>query len=310
MILRILLIGKNGQLGAELEKSLVRIGELQAIGRKDCDLSKPQEVRSTIRHCKPQLIVNAAAYTAVDLAESEEATARAINADAPALLAEEANLLGAAMVHFSTDYVFDGRKGSPYEESDPVNPLNVYGKSKLLGEEAIRASGVSHLIFRTEWVYGVRGRNFLLTILKLASEREELRIVNDQIGAPTWCREIAQATSAVLRQLLLNDHVSSRFSEFSGTYHMSAGGAATWYDFARAILDESSRMECRPRWVQQATNGKPLISKRILPITTTDYPTPARRPSYSLLSNSRLRERFGIDLRDWRASLSDDFRDG
>jgi dTDP-4-dehydrorhamnose reductase len=310
MTLRILLIGKNGQLGAELEKFLGRMGELKATGREDCDLSKPAEIRAAIRHVNPQLVVNAAAYTAVDLAETEEATARAINADAPALLAKEANLRGAAIVHFSTDYVFDGRKRSPYEESDPVNPLNVYGKTKLLGEEAIRASGVPHLIFRTAWVYGTRGKNFLLTILKLASEREELRIVNDQIGAPTWCREIAQATSEVLRQLLLNDHLSSPFPEFSRTYHISAGGVATWYDFARAVLDEVSKTECQLRWVQQATNGKPLISKRILPITTTEYPTPARRPSYSLLSNNRLKERFGIQLRDWRIALSDVFRDG
>jgi dTDP-4-dehydrorhamnose reductase len=307
---RVLLIGKNGQLGAELEKSLLSIGELTALGREHCDLSKPHEIRAAIRQVEPQLIVNAAAYTAVDLAESQEATARAINAHAPALLAEETNRRGAALVHFSTDYVFDGAKCSPYEESDPVNPLNVYGKTKALGEEAIRASGVPHLIFRTEWVYGTRGKNFLLTVLKLASEREELRVVSDQVGAPTWCREIAQATVRVLHHVLPNEQIGSRFSGFTGTYHMTAGGATTWYDFARAILEEASKVACEPLWIKRATNGNPLVTNHILPITTAEYPTPARRPAYSVLSNNRLRKCFGIELQDWRAALTDVFQSG
>jgi dTDP-4-dehydrorhamnose reductase len=310
MTRRILLIGKNGQLGAELENSLGSIGELKAIGRNDCDLSKPDQIRSAIRYADPQVIVNAAAYTAVDLAESDEATAKTINADAPALLAWEGNLRGAAIVHFSTDYVFDGTKRTPYEESDRVNPLGIYGKTKLLGEEAIRASGVPHLIFRTQWVYGPQGKNFLLTILKLASEREELRIVNDQVGAPTWCRELSQATLAVLNQVLSNKQIGSCFSEFTGTYHMTAGGSATWCDFARAILDEASKSRYGPLWIQRATKGRSLITKRVLPISTAEYPVPARRPAYSVLSNNRLKERFGFQLKDWRAALSDVFRCG
>jgi dTDP-4-dehydrorhamnose reductase len=225
-------------------------------------------------------------------------------------LAEEAHRLGAALVHFSTDYVFDGAKRSPYEESDPVNPLNVYGKTKALGEEGIRASGIPHLIFRTEWVYATRGKNFLLSILKLASEREELRVVNDQMGAQTWSREIAETTLAVLNHVLLNKQIGARFFEFAGTYHMTAGGVATWYDFARAILDEASKSGSESGWIDRATRGRPLIAKRILPITTAEYPAPARRPAYSVLSNNRLRERFGLELRDWHTALVDAFRRG
>jgi dTDP-4-dehydrorhamnose reductase len=254
------------------------------------------------------VIVNAAAYTAVDRAESDDRTARAVNRDAPALMAEEAGRMGALLVHFSTDYVFDGTKRCPYDETDKPNPLSVYGKTKLMGEEGIRATGIPHLIFRTEWVYGNRGSNFLLTILRLASEREELRIVNDQTGAPTWCREIAKVTFSILDALIEDGQSGARFAEVSGTYHMTASGVATWYDFARAILDEASLRSIVPSWMMDATGGKPFVTKRVLPITSAQYPTPARRPAYSILSNARLKQTFGVEMRNWRVALSDAFQ--
>src|SRR5437762_4524785 len=218
----ILLTGKNGQVGAELLRLLPQLGEVVALGRDQLDLSNPSEIRRTIQEVRPQLIVNAAAYTAVDHAETDETTAQAVNADAPGLLAEEAKKIGAALVHYSTDYVFDGTKKAPYDEIDSVNPINVYGKTKFAGEQAIRNSGLAHLIFRTAWVYATRGRNFLLTILRLATEREELKIVSDQVGAPTCASEVAGATAKILTSILeRNDH-SSVFSQVSGTYHMSA----------------------------------------------------------------------------------------
>src|ERR1700683_2626365 len=198
---RILLTGKNGQVGAELAHLLPALAEVVALDRRDLDLSRPDDIRRTIRDLRPTLIVNAAAYTAVDQAEKDVAAAQAINSDAPALMAQEAKNIGAGLVHYSTDYVFDGAKQSPYEENDRSNPVSVYGKTKLAGEQAIQDVGLPHLIFRTAWVYGTRGRNFLLTILRLASQREELGIVHDQFGAPTWCREIACGTALVLEQL-------------------------------------------------------------------------------------------------------------
>jgi dTDP-4-dehydrorhamnose reductase len=300
---RILLTGKNGQIGAELAAVLPRLGELIALDRQQMDLSRPGDIRRMIQEIRPFLIVNAAAYTAVDQAEKEEAIAQAINAVAPALMAQEAKKIGAGLVHFSTDYVFDGSKQFPYEENDSPNPVNVYGKTKLAGEQAIRDAGVPHLIFRTAWVYGTRGRNFLLTVLRLASQREELTIVCDQIGAPTWCREIARGTASVLERLA--DHRKGALSLLgaSGVYHMSAAGATTWYDFAEAILDEASHALPSPSWLSAAMDGRTLIAKRIRPITTAEYPTPARRPAYSVLSNARLMKVFGIQLTDWRTQL-------
>lgn len=192
---KILLTGKNGQIGDDLRRILPRLGDVVATDREQLDLSRPADVRKLIRKLHPTLIVNAAAYTAVDQAEKEEALAHTINAEAPAIMAEEAKKIGAALVHYSTDYVFDGAKNSPYDEHDSPNPIGVYGRTKLAGEQSIRGSGVDHLIFRTAWVYSTRGKNFLLTVLHLATEREELRIVDDQIGAPTWSREIASATA-------------------------------------------------------------------------------------------------------------------
>jgi dTDP-4-dehydrorhamnose reductase len=300
---KILLTGKNGQVGAELAVALPRLGEVIALDRQQLDLSRPDDIRRAIREVRPALIVNAAAYTAVDQAEKEEALAQAINADAPALIAKEAKRIGAGLVHYSTDYVFDGSNHSPYEEDDPTNPVSVYGKTKLAGERAIQHVGLPHLIFRTAWVYGTSGRNFLLTVLRLASQREELRIVRDQIGAPTWSREIARGTTSILERLLADREGLLSLPETDGIYHMTAGGIASWYDFAQAILEEASHAPQNASWLATATGRRPLIAKRICPITTAEYPTPARRPAYSVLSNSRLARDFGVQLAEWRSQL-------
>jgi dTDP-4-dehydrorhamnose reductase len=303
MRLKILLTGKGGQVGSELHCLLPRLGDLVAPDRRELDLLDPDSIRRVVRNIRPQLIVNAAAYTAVDAAESDEANAHTVNAIAPAVLAEEAKKLGAAVVHYSTDYVFDGVKAAPYEEMDLANPISVYGKTKLAGEQAIRSAGVPHLIFRTAWVYATRGRNFLLTILRLATEKEELRIVRDQIGAPTWSVEIAAATTKILAQVIERGSATSAFSEVSGTYHLTAAGETTWYDFARAILGEASSMPQGIPWFAAATGGHPLITRRIIPITTREYPTPASRPAYSVLSNSLLTRTFGVRMEYWRTQL-------
>ncbi|HEX3371497.1 MAG TPA: dTDP-4-dehydrorhamnose reductase, partial [Candidatus Acidoferrales bacterium] len=238
----ILLIGNNGQVGRELNRMLPQLGEVKSVGREQLDLSNPEEIRSAIRAFRPQLIVNAAAYTAVDKAESEPELARAINAIAPAVMAEEAKTLGALLVHYSTDYVFDGTKTSPYAEDDPANPKNIYGKTKLEGELAIQASGASHLIFRTAWVYGTEGKNFLLTILRLATQREELKIVCDQTGAPTTSAEIARGTTKILSQMFAQGDQVSRVPDGNGIFHMTAGGATTWFSFTQAILEHAHKM--------------------------------------------------------------------
>lgn len=297
---KILLIGKNGQVGAELAASLPHVGQLVSLDRQQLDLSKPSHIRRMIEDVRPHIIVNAAAYTAVDQAESDGIAAQAINADAPAVIAQEAKKIGAGVVHYSTDYVFDGLKTSPYEESDQPNPGSVYGRTKLEGELAVRNAGVPHLIFRTAWVYATRGRNFLLTILRFASQREELRIVNDQFGAPTWCRDIANATTSILKRQSRDPTNAPWMANVSGTYHMTAAGVTTWFGFAQAILEEVSP---GLPWVETATNGYPLICGRIVPITTAEYPTPARRPTYSVLSNSRLTQTFGVQLPNWRTQL-------
>jgi dTDP-4-dehydrorhamnose reductase len=287
---------------------LPNLGEVVALDRQQLDLSKPNDVRRTIREIRPALIVNAAAYTAVDQAEKEEALARAINADAPALMAQEAKKIGAGLIHYSTDYVFDGSSHSPYEEDDPPNPVSVYGKTKLAGERAIQDVGLPHLIFRTAWVYGTRGRNFLLTILRLASQREELRIVHDQIGAPTWCREIARGTISVLVRLSADRRGELSLPTAGGVYHMTAAGVTSWHGFAEAIMQETSQAPPNLPWLAAATGGT-LIAKRISQITTAQYPTLARRPAYSVLSNSRLAQHFGVHLTEWRTQLHSAFTD-
>jgi dTDP-4-dehydrorhamnose reductase len=303
----ILLTGSNGQIGSELKRLLSNLGEVVALDRTQLDLSNSDSIRKRMNEIRPQLVVNSAAYTAVDQAESNEVTARAINAEAPAVIAEEAKRIGAVLVHYSTDYVFDGLKRSPYVESDRVNPLNVYGWTKLAGEQAIRDVGVPHLILRTSWVYATRGKNFLLTILRLASQREELRIVKDQIGAPTWSREVAGATVRVISEFLRGG-TSTSWGNKGGTFHVTAGGETTWYDFAEAILEEAFASVQSAAWLEAATGGRPLIARRVVPVTTSEYPTPARRPSYSILSNSRLTDAFGIALPHWREQLKASFR--
>jgi dTDP-4-dehydrorhamnose reductase len=303
----ILLVGKNGQVGAELSPLLPRFGNLVAPDRQQLDLCKPAGLRSVVRKVRPQIIVNAAAYTAVDKAEAEPQIAYAVNAEAPGILAEEAAKIGAVLMHFSTDYVFDGSKQTPYTESDLTNPLSVYGKSKLAGEEAIRQSGVLHLIFRISWVYSTRGQNFLLTLLRLGSEREELRMVHDQLGCPNSARDIARTTVSVLNGLYVDSNLFSSFEKVSGMYHMSAAGATTRFDFARAICDELNRAPTPLPWVETAQGGRPFILKRIIPIMSAEFPTPATRPLYSVLSSERFCRTFGIPSQEWRTQLHGTF---
>lgn len=305
----ILLIGTNGQVGRELNRMLPRLGEVTPLDRQRLDLTKPEEIRRAIRTFRPAFVVNAAAYTAVDKAESEEAVARAINAEAPGVMAEEAKKIGASLIHFSTDYVFDGSKTTPCDEDDPTGPQSVYGRTKLEGERAIQALDVPHLIFRTAWVYATQGRNFLLTILRLATQREELRIVRDQFGAPTLSREIASATTNILAQICDSEGASLSLGDVSGIYHMTAGGETSWYGFTKAILEEATMIEPTTPWFAAATSNLPLITRRVIPIGTNEYPTPARRPAYSVLSNARLARIFSLQLPDWRKQLHSVFAD-
>ncbi len=280
--MKILLTGSTGQVGYELARSLQGLGDVVAVDRNVMDLSNLDQVRDVIRTVRPQLIVNPAAYTAVDKAESEPELAYRVNAEAPGLMAQEAKLLGAAMVHYSTDYVFDGSNPEPRGEDDVTGPLNVYGASKLAGEQAIAAAGIDHLIFRTSWVYGMRGKNFLLTMMRLASEREELKVVADQHGAPTWSRTIADTTALVLAQARQGG--PEWWGQNSGVYHLSAQGQTTWFEFTQAIVEAAG------------------LSCRVLPIGSAEYPTPARRPQYSVMSSERLVSRF-CRLPDWKQAL-------
>ena len=283
-----LLTGATGQLGWELRRTLAPLGPVIAPARDELDLADANGIRTAVRRHRPLVIVNAGAYTAVDRAEAEPELAHSINATAPGLLAEEAARLGALLVHFSTDYVFDGSAERPYREADRPNPLNVYGRSKLAGERAIEEVGGKHLIFRTSWIYGMRGSNFLRSMLRLAREREEMRVVDDQIGAPTWSRMIAGATALVLAQVAGAEWELPPAGR--GVYHLTAGGETSWYDFARAILErDPAREEQRCRTVR--------------PIPTSEYPTPAARPRFSVLDNQRIAKRFGIRLPHWRTQL-------
>jgi dTDP-4-dehydrorhamnose reductase len=304
---RILLIGSDGQVGRALSHSLTRVGDVTALVRAQLDLGKPDEIRRVVRSLRPELIVNAAAYTAVDRAESEPDLAQAINADAPRIIAETGKEIGAALVHYSTDYVFDGSKATSYVETDAPGPLSVYGKTKLAGEQEIQRTGMPHLIFRTAWVYAHQGRNFVLTILRLATEREELRIVRDQIGAPTSSSSIAEATASVLARVYGHKEAIESFSAVSGIYHMTAGGETSWCDFANAILAEARECKSQAAWLKAATADHPFIVQSILPVATEEYPTPARRPLHSILSNSLLERAFETRLAHWRKQLHDFF---
>lgn len=303
----ILLIGNNGQVGRELSRMLPEVGEVKSLGRGQLDLATAEDIRSAVRAFRPRLIVNAAAYTAVDKAESERELARAVNAVAPAVMAEEAKSLGALLVHYSTDYVFDGAKTSPYVEEDPTNPKNIYGKTKLEGELAIQSSGASHLIFRTAWVYGTEGRNFLLTILRLATQREELKIVCDQTGSPTTSTEISRSTTKILSQLFGHGDGSARAVDSSGTYHMTAGGVTTWFGFTQAILERAHEIDPATPWFAAAVGGRPLMVRTVIPIPAAEYPTPASRPAYSVLSNEKMDRVFSVRLPDWQSQLASIF---
>jgi len=283
---RILLTGKTGQVGYELERSLQGLGEIIALDRSQMDLANLDQVRDVIRSIKPNLIINSAAYTAVDKAESEPELAMRINGEAPGVMAEEAKKLGAAMIHYSTDYVFDGSKSTRYVETDPTCPINVYGATKLAGEQAIRSAGIPHLILRTSWVYGMRGNNFLRTILRLAQERDELRIVADQHGAPTWCRTIADTTVHIIAQSKCAQLGQEWWQERSGIYHLTAQGQTTWYGFTQAILENATIVK------------KPVLA----PIATQDYPLPAKRPTNSAVSSEKLISVF-CRLPNWEAAL-------
>lgn len=281
----ILLIGKNGQVGWELQRTLAPVGPVLAVDYPEIDLTDAAAARRLVLENKPSVVINAAAYTAVDKAEAETKIAQLINTLAPGVLAEAAKQVGALMVHYSTDYVFDGTKTTPYVETDPPNPLGIYGQTKLAGDQAVRSADGPHLIFRLCWVYGARGQNFLLTLQRLARERETLRVVADQFGCPTWSRLIAEATTLALRQVLAARDANAT----TGTYHLSAGGATNWHGFASRIVElmpETGR-RCR----------------EVAAITTAEYPTPAKRPAYSVLDCGRLKKTFGIQLPDWEEGL-------
>jgi dTDP-4-dehydrorhamnose reductase len=273
--LRILLTGATGQVGWELRKTLAPLGEVRALDRFGLDLADVPTLVASVRALQPDVIVNAAAYTAVDKAESERDLAFAVNATAPRVLAEEAKRIGAYLAHYSTDYVFDGEKRVPYAEDDPTGPINVYGESKLAGEVAIRASGCRHLVLRTSWVYGPRGKNFYLTMLRFARERPELRVVDDQVGAPTSSLAIARATAELLQRNAL------------GLYHMTAAGETSWCGFARAILARAG------------------LATPVVAIGTQDYPTPARRPRNSRMDCSKLQREHGVALPPWEEQLAE-----
>ena len=280
--MKILLTGKRGQVGWELAHALAPLGEVIALDREDLDLAVPDRIVSVVRSVRPEVLINAAAYTAVDRAESEPDAVYAINAAAVGILADEAKRVAALLIHYSTDYVFDGTKDAPYIEEDRPNPLNAYGRSKLAGERAIHDIGGPHLILRTSWVYSARGKNFLLTIRRLLREKKEIRVVSDQIGAPTSARGIAEATAELLRR-----HGAATLGDARGIYHATTSGSTSWHGFAREI----ARLE---------RSDSPA---RIVPIASSEYPTPARRPGNSRLSNEKLLRRFGVALPRWEACL-------
>ncbi len=283
--MKILLFGKNGQVGWELRRTLAPLAEVTAVDYPEVDFTNTTLLQGLVIGAKPTVVVNAAAYTAVDKAETETGLCRQVNAVAPGVLAEEAKKLGALMVHYSTDYIYDGTKTSHYVETDAPNPLGAYGRTKLEGDEAVKASGADHLIFRLCWVYGARGQNFMLTMQRLAREREKLRVVGDQFGCPTWSRMIAEATALALKQVM----AGADRSAYNGEYHLAANGYTSWYGFATRIIEGMPEAERKCRAVEK--------------IATAEYPTPAKRPAFSVLDCGKLQTTFGLRLPDWEASL-------
>ena len=286
---RILLTGITGQVGQELQRTLAALGNVIGVDSKTMDLAASTMIRQVISEVKPDVIVNGAAYTAVDKAESEVELAKSVNVIAPMILAEEAQRLGAGLIHISTDYVFDGRKNTPYTETDTPNPINVYGESKLVGEEKIRQTCENYIILRTAWVYSTYGKgNFVKTMLKLGAERDQIRVVADQVGTPTWARDIAEAIAQLLP--LLSPGATEK-SALTGTYHFTNSGVTSWYDFAIAIFEEAEQL------------GYKLKVQRVVPITTSEYPTPALRPAYSVLSCQKISAVLGTYPPHWRQRL-------
>lgn len=292
LMLKILLLGKNGQVGWELQRSLAPLGEVLALDRHSTnycgDLSKPDQLAQTVLAYKPDFIVNAAAHTAVDKAESEPELARVLNTDAPAALAKAAAQVGAWLVHYSTDYVFDGSGTHARQESEDTGPLNVYGQTKLDGEKGIVASGCKHLIFRTSWVYAARGGNFATTMLRLAQEREQLTVINDQHGAPTGADLISDVTAHAMRRVL-----SAQNIVFSGVYHLIASGETTWHGYASHVVERAKQLKPDLPWKVQS----------IAPVRTSAFPTPVKRPLNSRLCNTKLQERFGLVLPHWQQGV-------
>jgi dTDP-4-dehydrorhamnose reductase len=292
---RILLTGASGQVGGELLEILQgRPEEVIAPGRDEMNLESPRSVRDMVRTVRPRWIINPAAFTAVDRAESEQELAYAVNAEAVRVMGEEARAIGAGVIHFSTDYVFDGSGSAPYRESDTTGPLSVYGASKLAGEKALADSGAGHLIFRTSWVYGTRGKNFLLTILKLARERDHLTVVGDQHGAPTWSRDLARMTVDVIgrcEEAAARSEPVGVLADLGGIYHAAGTGETTWFGLASEAVRLRQEMEPRTRFA------------KIEEISTAEYPTPAKRPANSRMNSDWLQERFGWSMMDWQSSL-------
>lgn len=288
--LRILLTGRDGQIGRELNRSLTKLGGVTATSRDELDLTSDYAIGDVVHEVRPQLIVNAAAYTAVDKAESEPDFAHRVNAEAVETLAAAAKSVGAAVIHYSTDYVFDGSKETPYVESDRPHPRSVYGKSKLDGEKALAAAGIPYLILRTSWVYGAEGKNFLLTILRLAMERPELHVVNDQIGAPTWSRDIAKATASIAEKWHRENFAMTK----SGVYHLTAAGKTSWFGFA----EEAVRVRAKSATAQET------MFARLIAIPSSDYPTPAERPKNSQLNCAKVAREFDCSLPEWETSVA------
>lgn len=288
--MNILLTGKNGQVGFELQRALAPLGTVHAVGSADCDLSDANALRALIQSVKPQLIVNPAAYTAVDRAESEQEKARAVNTVAPGVMGEEAQRLGATVIHFSTDYVFDGNQTTPYKESDLVDPQSVYGQTKLDGERALAQATPHHVILRTSWVVGAHGGNFAKTMLRLAADRDELKVVADQFGAPTSAALLADVTAHLARQIQRDGATAFPF----GTYHLAAGGETSWHEYARFVIGEAVK-------AGKAIKATP---ERVLPIPASAYPTPAKRPQNSRMDTSLFQSTFGLQLPHWQQGVS------